>query len=252
MSMISHSPDNEEVEIDLLAVLHLMLSKAHVIICCALAFGLIAYAGAFFLLTPQYEASVTMYVNNRITSENSTTVSQSDLNASVQLVDTYSAIITSKSVLQEVIQEANVGLTVEELQEVISTSSVNDTEVFDVTVLHEDPKAAARIANAITTIAPDQISQIVEGSSVKVVDHADIPDEIAKPSYKIIVAIGLALGFVLSCAVIFVLEMLDTSVKSEDDFTQWNYPILSTIPDLEEARKSRKSGYGYGSYGQKA
>lgn len=246
--------ENEEIEIDIWEVVKLMFSKAPVILVCTLLCGLVAYAGIYFFVPPQYQAGITMYVNNRSQAENSTTMSQSDLNASAQLVDTYSAIITSRSVLREVIEEAEVEMTVEALQEAISTEAVNNTEVFEVTVLDPDPKVAARIANAVANIAPDQISQIVEGSSVKVVDYADIPDEIAKPSYVKLAAIGMVLGFVASAAVIFIREMLDTSVKSEADFSRWSYPILSTIPDLEEARKGRKGGYGYGygGYGRRA
>lgn len=246
--------ENDEVVIDIWEVVKLMFSKALVILLCTLLCGLVTYAGVYFFVTPQYRAGITMYVNNRANTESSTSVTQSDLNASVQLVDTYSAIITSRSVLREVIKAADVELTVEDLQEVINTSAVNNTEVFRVTVLDKDPKAAARIANAVASIAPEKISQIVEGSSVKVVDYADIPDEIAKPSYKKLVAVGMALGFLASVAVIFIRELLDTSVKSEADFIRWNYPILSTIPDLDEARKGRRSGYGYGygSYGRRA
>lgn len=244
--------ENDEIVIDLWAVVRLMFSKALTLVLCTLLCGLISYAGVYFLVTPQYQASITMYVNNRNTSENSTTVTQSDLNASAQLVSTYAAIIKSNSVMREVIEEADVEMLEKDLKEVVSTSAVDNTEVFRVMVLDEDPKVAARIANAIATIAPDQISDIVEGSSVKVVDFADIPDQRATPSYKKWVAIGMAFGLFVSAAVIFIREMTDTTVKSEADFSQWDYPILSTIPDLKEARKKQGYGYGYGGYGHQA
>lgn len=248
MSIMSHQQD-DEVVINLWEVVKLMLSKAPAIICCTLAFGLITYAGAFFLLTPQYEANVTLYVNNKTSVESTTTVTTSDLNASIQLVDTYAAFITSKTMMKEVIEAADVDIEVKELQEKVTTSTVNDTEVFKVTVMDSDPKAAARIANAIADIAPDRISEIVEGSSVKVVDYADIPEEIASPHYLRLTAIGMILGCMLSAAVVFIRALLDTTIQSEADFAQWSYPILSTIPDLDEARKRKGNGYGYGSYG---
>lgn len=241
---------DEEIVIDIKEVIKLMFNRAFSIILCTLAFGLAVYAGVYFLVTPQYEASITMYVNNKAGADNNTTMSQSDMNASVQLVDTYSAIIMSKSVLREVIAEADVELTEEDLYEAISTSAVNDTEVFEVSVLNEDPKAAARIANSIAEIVPAQIAEIAEGSSIKVVDYADIPDEIAKPSYLKWTLLGMLFGFFLSVLIIFIRELTDNSVKSEADFSQWDYPILSTIPDLEEAGKSRKNVYGgYGHRG---
>ena len=134
----------------------------------------------------------------------------------------------------------------DELQDQITTSSLNDTEVFRVFVQNPDPRAAARIANAIAEVAPDQIADIVEGSSVKIVDYAEIPTKIASPNYRRNAVIGMMMGMVLSAAVIVFRAMLDTSIRSEADFSQWEYPILSTIPDLDEARKKKNRGYGYG------
>ena len=244
MSIVHRQDD--EMEINLLELLQLLLRRAQVIIICTLLFGLIAYAGTCFLITPQYQASTTLYVNNSVTRENSTTISQNDLNASTHLVDTYSAIIKSRTLLTEVIEKAGVDIKVDELQDQITTSSLNDTEVFRVFVQNPDPRAAARIANAIAEVAPDQIADIVEGSSVKIVDYAEIPTKIASPNYRRNAVIGMMMGMVLSAAVIVFRAMLDTSIRSEADFSQWEYPILSTIPDLDEARKKKNRGYGYG------
>lgn len=243
--------ENGEDLIDIGAVIHILLRKAHIIILCALLAGFAAYAGVFFLVTPQYEARITMYVNNRSSSAASFTLTQSDLTASAKLVDTYSAILQNVSVLRDVITDAEVDLEEEELKNTLSVKSVNNTEVFEVSVQHPDPKAAARIVNSIAVIGPERISEIVEGSSVKVINYADIPSKIVSPSYSKAILMGLIFGGFICCALIIIRSLLDTTVKSESDFEVWNYPLLGTIPDLKEAKRMKKSGYGYGSYGKR-
>lgn len=244
MSIVSQN--KEEVVIDLLALIRLLIRKLHIIIFCTLLVGMLFYAGNLFLVTPQYEANTTLYVNNSSSQDTSTAITASDLSASAQLVDTYSAIISSNTVLSQVISKADVDLTEEELLKQISISAVNDTEVFKVSVRNPDPKAAARIANGIAAIAPDQISEIVEGSSVKVVDYARIPTEIASPNYALWAILGMMMGFAVSIAVIVVRALLDRTIKSESDFERWTLPILGTVPDLEQANKTAAYGYGYG------
>ena len=238
--------DADVVEIDVLKLLRTLFSKLHVILFCGLLFGVLAYAAVYFFVTPKYVASIMMYVNNASTKEGTTTISQSDLYASSQLVDTYSAIITSKSFLEQVIAEADVNIEAEKLAKQLETESVNDTEVFKVTVVNEDPKSATRIANAIAAIAPSQISAIVDGSSVKVIDYASIPTEIAKPSYRKFALLGIVFGLFISIIVIILRDIMDTTIKSESDLEEWNLPILGVVPDFAEAKKQKLYGYNYG------
>ena len=148
--------------------------------------------------------------------------------------------------LKQVIASAGADTTTTLLAQNISIEAVNNTEVFKVEVLDEDPKMAARLANAVATIAPKQISQIVEGSSVQVVDTAEVPTNIATPSYKKWGAIGALAGLVIAVAIILIIAMNDTGIKPEADFATWDYPLLCSIPDLAA---KEKSGYGYG-YGK--
>lgn len=244
MEIMQH--DTDEIDINFLKLFHILLSKLHIILLCGLLFGLLAYGAVYLLITPKYMASTMLYVNNASTKENTTTITQSDLYASSQLVNTYSAIITSESFLGQVIVDADIDLEVEELAKQLEIESVNDTEAFRVTVMDEDPKAAARIANAIADIAPTQIPTIVDGSSVKVIDYASIPTDIAKPNYRKFTLIGIMLGLCISMLVILLREIMDTTIKSESDLEEWNLPILGVVPDFAEAKKHKSYGYSYG------
>ena len=113
--MITTRNNENEIEINLLEVFQVLLRKTHVIIFFSLLLGVLSFAATYFFVTPQYLASTTLYVNNTSSNNESTTITQSDLSASTQLVNTYSAIITSDMVLNQVIAEAGVDFEVESL-----------------------------------------------------------------------------------------------------------------------------------------
>lgn len=202
----------------------------------------ICFAFSWYLITPLYEASVTLYVNNSSSKESSTYITQSDLYASSQLVDTYAAIILSDAILEDVISETSLNMTIDELANILEIEAVNDTEVFQVTVRHAKPETAAEIVDSIAEIAPEQIASIVEGSSVKVINYARIPTKIAFPNYILMAFIGFAAGMLLFSSFLLIREMMDTRIKTVSDFARWEYPLLANVPDFLD---KKQANYGY-------
>ena len=52
----------------------------------------------------------------------------------------------------------------------ITASAVNGTEIFEIVVTNPDNQKAELIANTIADVLPKKIANIVEGSSVRIVD----------------------------------------------------------------------------------
>jgi capsular polysaccharide biosynthesis protein len=236
-----------EEEIDLLALLRVLWKNAYMLVFWALLCGIVAYAGTFFLITPQYSASAALYVTSSSTArEDATNITTTELSTATRLVETYSALFSSsESLMEEVISLADVDIEAEDLAGQMSISSVNSTEVLEVTVLNPDPVAAAKLADAVAEVIHSRCAEIVDGSAAKVVDYARVPTEIASPSYVKNAAIGVMLGFVLCAAVLILKELMDTTIKTEEDLAQWDIPVLGMVPDFAEAMKN-SDGYGYG------
>lgn len=235
-----------KIEINLLGVLQVLWKKKIGICFVSLLFGFATLGIGLFGITPKYTSYITLYANNSNSLDKSTSITSSDISASVQLVDTYAAIILTDNVLDTVIRELNLPLDTEELFDNIRIESVNETEVFKVFVEDTIPERAANIANKISEIAPIQIESIVEGCSVKLVNVAKVPTKRSFPNYKKILAIGFLLGFLLSSMLIVLREVLDTRIKSEDDLAVFELPMLSNIPDFAEANKMMTYGYKKG------
>lgn len=243
--------DNEEVEIDLLALARALWRRAWAVILAMLIGGAAMFSYASFLITPLYQAKALMYVNNSSLSVGNTklSISQAELSAAQSLVDTYIVILNSRTTLNDVIKEAEVPYTYEQLSSMISAQAVNATEVFEVVVTDANPQEAEKIANAIADILPNKIAAIVEGSSARIVDYAVVPSQKSSPNITKLTAMGLLAGFVLSAAVIIVLELMDETIHDEDYLAQnFDLPVLAAIPDMLNGGKD-KEYYKYGSYG---
>ena len=135
--------------------------------------------------------------------------------------------------LEQVIEQENLSYDYETLSDMIEPGAVNSTEVFEIQVTSADPEEAERIANCIAELLPGRISEIVEGSSVKIVDYAIVPSQKSSPSISRYTLLGLLLGAVVSCGVIVLMELFDEQSRDEDYVRQtFDLPLLAAVPDL--------------------
>lgn len=243
----------EDDEIDLLKLAIALWKRALIIILVALILAIASFGCTLLLITPTYEATASMYVNNSSFSFGSTSfsISSSELTASNSLVNTYIYILKSRTTLEDVIKEAQLPYDYEELSKMIETEAVSNTAAFNVTVSSESPKEAELIANTIAKVLPDRISEIVDGSSVRIVDYAIVPAHRAGPSYTKNTAIGFMIGAVLAAGIVIIRflidEQNDVEIHSADELREMypDIPVLALIPDM---RLSEKKGYYYSSY----
>lgn len=226
---------SEYYEVDIRQILRALWRRAWAVVLALLVCGAAGFTWSAHLITPLYEAETLLYVNNSSFSVGSTSfsISSSELTAAQSLVETYIVILETRTTLEDVIEEAELTYSYDELLKMIDAQAINNTEVFSVTVTSESPQEAELIANTIAQILPDKISNIVDGSSVRIVDHAVVPTQKSFPSVTMYTAIGALLGLIISCFAIILLELLDDQIKDEDYLTlTYDIPVLATIPDL--------------------
>ena len=240
--------DNEEEYIDLGQVLGLLWKHVVSILFVGILFAALLFSFARFFLTPKYEANALFYVNNSTFSIGSAlNISTGELNAASDLVDTYVAILQSRANMELVIEQSGAPYSYEQLREMITAKAVNSTGLFQITVTSTNPEEARALANVIAAILPDKVTDIVDNSSIRVVDYAVTPHTRVSPSYIKYAAIGFLLGVVLCSAVVLLIAYFDDEIHDEDYLlSSYDAPILATIPDLT-AKSSGKYGGYYGS-----
>lgn len=221
-----------------------------IIILATVLLGSAAFSWTFFFVKPQYSATATLYVNRSSFTLGGANFSISSGLSTNTLVDLYMLIIRSRTTLEEVIDEADLNITSNELRGMISTTD-SGSGALDITVTGPDPAQAELIANTIAKILPDRIANIIDGSSVRIIDYAIIPSSRSSPDYIDATVRGMLIGVAISAALIllrfYLVQRTNVAVRSSDELKQL-YPDIAILASIPDMRVNGKEGYYYSSY----
>ena len=180
-----------------------------------LAVVLIIVLGNVFTLltrTPLYQSNTTIV----LVGENKSGYSQTESQLNQNLIGTYSQIIKSRKVLNQVIENLDLKLTTTDLAQSITTSSVEDTEIIQITVNNPKAKDAKKTTDELAEVFAKEIKDIYHLENVEIIDKAEIAKTPYNVNYLKDNVIYLVVGLVLSFGVVFVMYYFDTSIKSSD------------------------------------
>lgn len=233
-------------ELDLKELFLIFWNKKFEIILVTLIAMLIGVIYSYFYITPVYKSSTTLVLAQSLDQKNQNeegAITQTDITINSKLVSTYSEIIKSKAVLQEVVKSLNIeGLSESSLKGNISVTAIKDTEVIQIAVRNLDANVAAQIANKIAEVFSKKVIEIYNISNVYILDKAEpngVPSNINHSKDIVIFAF---IGLVIAVGMVLIINMLDTTIKTEHDIENINGLILlGTIPnyDVEQKRKER-------------
>ena len=192
---------------------------------------------SFLFMTPIYQASTQILVNQE--KDEQSQLSTQDIQANLQLINTYNVIIKSPAVLTEVIENLELDMTVGQLNSNITVNSEQNSQVVNVSVQDADPKLAVDIANMTATVFKEEIVDLMNVDNVNVLAEAEMAEKPSpvKPNPKLNIAIAAVVGLMIGVGIAFLLEYLDTTMKTEEDIEEvLQLPVLgliSPIPDEE-------------------
>lgn len=179
---------------------------------------------------PLYTTYTTIILTKSNETQTGTTITQNDILLNQKLVETYSKIIKSKLVLEQVISETGVTYTAEELSENVSVEAYENTEMLKISVTDQDPELAANIANSIAQVFSGEIAKIYQINNISVVDVAVIPEEVSNNTLKRDLLLALFVSIFGTIGVVFVVYYFDDTVKLTDDLEEEiGMPVVAKV-----------------------
>lgn len=224
-------------EISLHDILDMLKENWKFIVILTLSFMIVVSVFTIFFMDKEYSSYTTLMIGKpEGYSESNSNANYNEVLTNQKLVGTYSEIAKSKSVVSKVEGNLNLELTDNQLSKMIDVTSVNDTELIKITATDKDPVQAASVANETAKVFMDNIAGLMKINNLQVVDAAEVNPTPVSPNLKLNVAIAFLLGVVVSVFIIFIREMLNTSVKSVDELKELvdGVPIVAVIPHSEE------------------
>lgn len=231
------------LEINIVPLLLHLVKRLWLILLIGLACGALTFTVTKLFVHPTYRCGFTAYINNKHATINKETLSSSDVNAAKELVLTYSKIIKSNTILSEAIKENNLDYSVKQLKGMVGTEIQDQTEIIQVYVVAPSPEDAYEVAVAISTVSPKEMANIVEGSSMKIVEYPQVPDSIYSPSYFRYSLLGAGIGMLITIIILIVRYLSNDTITDEGEVeNRFAVPVLGVIPD-NNAGHSGKYGY---------
>ncbi|MBQ8351979.1 MAG: hypothetical protein IJY20_08075 [Clostridia bacterium] len=218
----------EERVIDLREIFHVLLSKAIWIVLCVAIFvaGAAIYTKTF--TKPQYRATAVVYVNDGNMS------ATNNIAVATYLAEDYAKTVTLPSVLEKAINNLALDMSYQELTPKVSISLEEESRIVEITVTDTAANIAQALCNEICLVSKYRFEELVDATRVSLYEEARLPSGPSGPNMMRNMMLAGVIGFVLPCAVILLIYMIDDRIKSAEDIQR--VLKLSTLGDIPYRR----------------
>lgn len=222
-------------ELDLKELISIFWSKKiHIVLIIAIfiVIGVIYTVG---FTTPKYQSSTTLVLAKSGATDEVTQstdgITTTDITLNSKLVSTYSVIVKSSDVIREVISNLGIKADEEAVKQSVNVSAVQDTEVIKITVTNPNATDAAKIANEIAKVFTKKVQEIYSINNVTILDEAEVAGQPYNINHPRDIAMFALVGLVVAIAYVLLANMLDTTIKSQEDVEKiFKVPVLASIP----------------------
>lgn len=227
----------------------ILLHRLHFIIVSAILFALLFFMYSSFVIKPTYSTSTMIFIQNynkatqsaqqnipdasepnrtgadSNTSNNQTAqkIFSSDISGSANLAKICVTFFTNSDDITALYDGCGVDFSVEE-----------DTFYITITTTGTDPQKCANVANQIAEECQKVYHDGFSYGQIGTIRTAKEPTSPVSPNKMSNTFMGATIGFVLACVIVILLDLIDTTIKSDDDITEiYKIPVFAEIPDFE-------------------
>lgn len=212
-------------------LIEILLGKVKFIILLTIVGGLLFYGYSIFFIQPVYSTSSMVSVLNysaktkdgQSANEVNGKIYGSDITGSSNLAKVCVTLFKNSDEITELYDGCNVNISIE-----------NDSFFITISVQGNDPQKCANVANQISDKSKEVFGDYMAYGQMRTVRDAKVPTASQSPDNMKICLLGLVAGFAVACAVSILLELIDTTIRVDDDIQgTYGIPVFAEIPDFE-------------------
>lgn len=215
----------------LLELFQLLKKHLKLVIVLPLACALAMAVASFAVMRNTYTAETSMYILASTSGTQAQGTNVSDLNASQLLANDVAQLLES----DRVEKDSADALGLEDLSDYnVSVASETTTRVITLSVTGPDAEGAAEVANEMARQVSIVAQDVQVADSINVIDEAVAPDAPSGPNRVLYIAVALMAGLFVAVAIVVLIDMLDTRVRSAEDVEELlGVPVVGRIPAMK-------------------
>ncbi|WP_239733074.1 Wzz/FepE/Etk N-terminal domain-containing protein [Mammaliicoccus sp. E-M26] len=224
-----------EETIDLSKLFTILKKNMKYLISLPIAFLVLSLVITFVFMTPKYSSSTQVLVNQK---ETDNQMMSQEIQSNLQLVNTYSEIIKSPRILDKVSKNLKGKYSSKEISGMLTVNNQAQSQILNIAVENESREAATKLANEIANVFSKDVSKIMNVDNVSILSKADTNGNQISPQPLVNSVVGIFLGLIVALTIIFLKEMLDKRIKTEEDVAEiLDLPVLGTIQDFSNKKE---------------
>lgn len=217
---------------------YLLILKKRLILITSLpvVLAIIALIVSVFFINPVYKSEISVLLGSEPGYTSSKGQSEyNDVLMYQKMTKTYSELSKSKSVAEDVISNLNLSKSPEQVTSMISVTPKADTEFLTIAVQANSPNEATDIANQTAKSLKKVSTELRGKDNLILVDEASNPKKPVSPNIGLNVVLAAFVGLMIAVGIAFLLEYMDTTIKSEDELEKLlETSVIGSIPYFED------------------
>ena len=239
---------SKDTTIDLGKILLVVWSKIFWVILSVVILALGAFLITRLTWKKKYTSEVQLYTVMKSADDQASEVTTSQINIRRNVAALYVKAIKKSDSINSMIEQLNLefpDLTAAQLSSYLKVSIDEDaSEIIHVKATTQDPDLSLAICDIVGNEAEEMVRDAYIGCTVAVFNHASRAVNPDKSNAARNGIIGGLIGLVLSVGIIVAIYMLDTSIKSGEEFANTSgVRFLGDIPDIHDSFKGSKYDY---------
>lgn len=219
-----------EKTLDLTKIMNALKKQWKLLVIIPLLFVAISLAISFFLMTPKYEASTQVLINQKKTNKD---YMAQQVQSDIQLVNTYKEIIKSPRI-REAVAKKSKKYSSNEINSMLNITNEADSQIININVTSKSKNSSERIANLVAKTVEKQMPKIMDIDNVSILSTADDTAKKVSPKPVSNTIMALILGFLVALAIVLIRVLLDQHIRTESDVEEeLGLPVLGSIQKIK-------------------
>ena len=229
-------------EMNVKEFLNVIKKNLLIIIIISILFGIGGFVYSNYIKIPKYKTYTTLVLTRSQENDSESAITQNDITLNQKLVYTYSELIKSKLVLNQVKNNLNLKYKINELSDMIKVDSIENTEILKITVESVEANETSTIANNVAEVFSVEVSNIYEINNVSIIDKAVVPTNVSNNTVLRDTILSIIAGAALSIGTIFIIYYFDDTIKFSDSLEEEiELPIIGKVLKEKSDKKDKNS-----------
>lgn len=226
-TMIDYVEETMKEKFDLVKLLNILKKNIKLLLILPAICLVVSTALTFFVMPDKYTVSTQILVNMK---KSSSDLAFQNVQSSLQSVNTYTEIIKSPRILDKVSREFDGQYSTAELNSFLKVTNQTNSQIITVSVTTGNKSESDKIVNRISKVFAHDMPKIMSVDNVTILSSAHDNAVKVSPIVSVNLVISIIVGIVLAILIIFLKELLDKRIKTEEDVeSQLGLPILGSI-----------------------